>query len=138
MQLLQDQYHPRSRDGGMAVTSAPSYLSSPANPGAEAGWDSKSKSNDRPKAAACLSAPSAALAPVLAKIHPRLRPWHLYTVLGAIVVVVVVLAVTLVHERDERDRADLVQKQMQVRAESPPKTCRAPRPSLFCRFFLQS
>ncbi|KAH8675740.1 Alpha/Beta hydrolase protein [Xylariales sp. PMI_506] len=48
----------------------------------------------------------------LARVHPRLRPWHLFAALGAVVitVLVVVLSLVLVHERDQREQEEVNQQ----------------------------
>lgn len=55
------------------------------------------------------------LSAVLARVHPRLRPWHLYGLLGACIVAAVLSAV-LVTVRDHQQRsAALAESQANVR-----------------------
>jgi type VI protein secretion system component VasK len=136
------QYHyyddARGPDGGMddgsEPTSSPPF--SPRKPDAKAERAAANGHNyySSSRLKSCLLAPSAALAPALARLHPRLRPWHVFSAAGTIVVVlVVVLTATLMHARNMRLQA--VQTQIHVRAHPKRKKKRKKAPSAFCFCF---
>ncbi|ETS87996.1 hypothetical protein PFICI_01824 [Pestalotiopsis fici W106-1] len=53
------------------------------------------------------------LSAALARVHRRLRPWHIYSLLGACVLVTI-LSVVLVHVRDHQRNDALIQSQVNV------------------------
>jgi transcription antitermination factor NusA-like protein len=53
------------------------------------------------------------LSAALARVHHRLRPWHVYGVLG-VCIVAAVLSAVLVHVRDQQRSDALIQSQVNV------------------------